>query len=202
MAHASEIQTKTKTVGGAKNGGSRVVPVVKAPRFYATEDVVVKKTGRKVAKTAALRKTITPGTVLIVLSGRYRGKRVVFLKQLASGLLLVTGPYAINGVPIRRINQAYVIATSTTVDISGVTVDPKIDDKYFKRAAAGPKAATEEELFAQRNEKKTIDGHRVTDQKALDKQLLAVVKKTPLLKAYLKSSFALSKGVFPHNLKF
>lgn len=43
------------------------------------------------------------------------------------------GPFKVNGVPMRRVAQSYVIATQTSVDISGVTLPEKLNDDYFKR---------------------------------------------------------------------
>lgn len=60
--------------------------------------------------------------------------------------LVRSGPFKINGVPLRRVNQSYVIGTSTKVDVSGVNVD-KIDDKYFAKEAQKKKKKGEGEFF-------------------------------------------------------
>jgi len=128
----------------------------KAPRTYPTEDFSLPLPSRKSNhRPTRLRSSITPGTVLIVLAGRFRGKRVIFLKQLASGLLLVTGPYKVNGVPLRRINQAYVVATAKKVaGVEALKIDNKYNDDYFKKPAAEKKKKTEAEFFAQEKQKK------------------------------------------------
>merc|ERR1711974_400754 len=115
-----------------KNGGERIVPIQKEPRFYPTEDVKKPLRHRKTVRPSKLKKSLTPGTIVILLAGRHKGKRVVFVKDLQdSGLILVTGPYKENGVPLRRVPQSYVIATQTKVDVSGCTAE--INPEMFKR---------------------------------------------------------------------
>ncbi|KAJ2920135.1 hypothetical protein MD484_g339, partial [Candolleomyces efflorescens] len=193
-----------KTVGGEKNGGKRLVPTAKAPRFYPAEDIRQPKKSRKSPNPTGLRSSITPGTVLILLAGRFRGKRVVFLKQLESGLLLVTGPYKVNGVPLRRVNQAYVIATSTKIDLSGVKVDEKVNDAYFAKSSTKGAKSAEEEFFedGKPKAKEAFPASKAADQKEVDKAVIDAIKKTEYLAKYLKASWGLSKGQFPHQLVF
>jgi len=172
----------------------------RAPKFYPADDVKKPVKRNFTPKAAKLRASITPGTVLVVLSGRFRGKRVVFLKQLASGLLLVTGPYKINGVPLRRINQSYVIATSTKVDVSNVQVPANVNDAYFKRPTAN-KAKGEDAFYAAGSDAQ-VSAERKADQKAVDAAVLKAVKAVPMLKQYLNAKFSLKQGQFPHMMKF
>lgn len=180
-----------------KGGKAKVVEAKSEGKWYPAEDVSKPLHRNFTPKTAKLRASITPGTVLIVLSGRFRGKRVVFLKQLDSGLLLVTGPYKLNGVPLRRLNQAYVIATSTKVDVSSVKVPDHVNDEYFKRADGEKK-----QFFEGDELKKSVSDKRKADQKSVDAAVLASVKKTELLSEFLSAKFSLQKGQYPHKMKF
>merc|ERR1711972_493529 len=93
-----------KPIGGDKNGGKRMVRVKKLPAYYAPEQ-----------------------------KGKKSSSKNFFSKQLASGLCLVTGPYKINSCPMRRINQNFLIATATKLDISSVELPENINDAYFRR---------------------------------------------------------------------
>ncbi|KAL6512134.1 60S ribosomal protein L6 [Orobanche gracilis] len=195
----------------AKHGGkfpvhekaAATTPVVeKPPKFYPADDIKKPLSNKRKPRPTKLRASITPGTVLIILAGRFQGKRVVFLKQLTSGLLLVTGPYKINGVPLRRVNQAYVIGTSTKVDISGVNCD-KFDDKYFAKQVEKKKKKGEDEFFgAEKEEKNALPEEKKEDQKAVDAPLLKAVEAVPDLKTYLGARFSLMAGMKPHELVF
>jgi large subunit ribosomal protein L6e len=214
VAIAKKADTKKQTfvekqIGGEKNGGKRRVPVHRLPRYYPTEDAPKKLHNNKKPFSAhkhKLRSSIKPGSVLIVIAGKQKGKRVVFLKQLASGLLLITGPYTFNGCPLRRMNQRYVIATSTHLDISKVKVPENINDDYFKRKREkAAKKSADAALFETKKQKFVPNEQRKADQKAVDSQLCAIIKAHPessLLKKYMRSLFSLQKGQFPHALKF
>merc|ERR1712179_441310 len=195
-----------KKVGGAKNGGTRMVRVKKLANDYPTAAPDAKRATASCFKSHArkLRASIAPGVVAIVLAGVHKGKHVVVLKQLASGLLVVTGPMSLNGCPTRRINQRFIIATKTKIDISSVKVPENIDDAYFARVKA-EKSKKGGDIFDAKKEEYKPSDQRKADQAAVDKQVLAAIKSNKealLLKQYLKSSFALSKGQFPHNMVF
>ena len=161
----------------------------------------VKPTYKVKQNPPKVRKSITPGTVLIILAGRFRGKRVVFLKSLESGLLLVSGPFKINGVPLRRVNQAYVIATSTKVDVSKVDVG-SFTDEYFGRKNDPSKEGEAEFFSGDAPKAAVVSDKRKEDQKKVDTALLAAVGKVDMLEGYLAAHFTLTSSDKPHLMQF
>lgn len=163
-----------------------------------------------------------------MLAGRFRGKRVVLLKHLSEGTLLITGPFKINGVPLRRVNARYVIATSAKVDVKDLdekTLEKLSEESYFTREKKSGKKG-EEEFFKQgekpevicaspadttecvqnktdnAQQKKKPSSARAQDQKTIDKALISAIKKEQFLGSYLASNFSLRTGDKPHEMKF
>ena len=184
----------------------------------------VKKVKRSDPAFTTLRKSVTPGTIAIMLAGRYRGRRVVVLKQLPSnGPLVINGPFRVNGVPLRRVNSRYIIATTTSVDISKIDVS-SITNETFQRAKREKRVKGEGEFMgdkakksAEKSAKKTKlsrkavgKGGKVSDerrslQKKVDAGIVAALKldKQGKEKAgYLKSIFTIKSGDQPHRLKW
>ena len=154
----------------------------------------------KIPKKSHISAELTPGQVVIILSGRFRGRRVVFLKKLESGLLLVTGPYKYNGVPLKRVNAAYVLPTNTKINVDGKVAE-SINDKFFSRVII--KREKEDDFFVEEKAKK----ERITDErKKAQNDIDTVVKKAvddvPMMKEYLRNRFALKDGDKPHLMKF
>lgn len=165
------------------------------------------KRARNQPKSTTGRATIQAGSVVILLSGPHKGRRVVVLKSLVSGNLLVTGPYSINGVPLKRVNPAYVLSTSTQVSLQGVSVN--IDDAWFKKGKSWSqsqlKNASQARLKrveeSKQVEAKWQESAKAT-QKEVDVKLLQNIKKVEHLKGYLGTRFTLYNNTLPHELRF
>merc|ERR1711874_845099 len=193
-AKRAENKKKALYVEKPFNKGTRIVSLKKRPNNYPVKTLLRKKS--KVVKRVGAPK---------VRQSLTRGKRVVLLKSLKSGLLLVTGPYKINRVPVRRVHQHYVIATSTKLAVDKVEVPASIDDAYFRRIREKRLKKAEGDIFAQKKKGYKPSAQRKADQIVVDKQVLESIKSHPdrkILLAYLKTPFGLSTGQYPHTMKF
>ena len=154
----------------------------------------------KIPKKTHISAELVPGQVVIILSGRFRGRRVVFLKKLETGLLLVTGPYKYNGVPLKRVNAAYVLPTNTKLTINEKVAD-EIKDDFFKRIEIERKE--EKDFFAdEKTKKERITEERRNAQNKIDTEVKKAVDAVPMMKEYLRNRFALKNGDKPHLMKF
>ena len=154
----------------------------------------------KVPKKTHISADLVPGQVVILLSGRFRGRRVVFLKKLDSNLLLVTGPYKYNGVPLKRVNAAYVLPTNTKLKVDAKVAD-SVKDEFFKKVDV--ERNEEKDFFEDEStKKKRITPERTKAQNDVDTQVKKAVDKVPMMKEYLRNRFALKNGDKPHLMKF
>lgn len=202
--------TVTKQIGGEKNGGTRQVLKTRSPRAYETQLAKRKLPLRKRScfkdHQHKLRSSLKPGVVLILLAGRHRGKRVVMLRQMDTGLLLVTGPFQLNGVPMRRVHPKLVLATKTRVRIGKVEIPERVNDAYFRREKKLKKAHGDDaDIFKQEKKIYEVSAERKEDQSIVDKSVMAAIaarEDKKLFTSYLRSQFSIKSGDKVHKMHF
>ncbi|EDS32719.1 60S ribosomal protein L6 [Culex quinquefasciatus] len=116
--------TAVKKIGSAKNGCEHKMLVKKNNSYLPTKSLVHKRSGNRCFRNHKRNNRNC---------SRSR-KRIVLLMTLKSGLLLVTGPFALNSWLVRRVSQNYVIATTAHVDLRKFNIPKHIKDGYFRRA--------------------------------------------------------------------
>merc|ERR1712072_1500352 len=145
----------------------------KAPKYYAAEDTHAKLNNNKVNnKQTKLKASLVPGAVVILLAGRFK----------------------VNGIPLRRVPQSYVIGTSTVVDASGVNADA-VTDALFKKPKGNRKKG-------QAGDEAEPKAPLADETKYLQTQVDSGIKLDDDLKGYLKSKFGLSRADMPHEMCF
>ena len=83
-------------------------------------------------------------------------------------------------------------------------MDEKITDSYFAKPTVPRSRDAESEFFAE-GKPKVKDSYpeaKSSEQKIVDKVVIESVRKTENLGKYLKASWGLSKGQYPHQLVF
>lgn len=105
-------------------------------------------------------------------------------------------------MPLRRVNQRYVIATSTKVSLNGIDVSG-IDDAFFAREKAKKMGKSEAALFdLSKKPVERLAPARKAAQEKIDATLAANISRVDLLTDFLKSRFRLTKADKPHLMKF
>ncbi|KAM0671339.1 60S ribosomal protein L6 [Ordospora colligata] len=146
---------------------------------------VEKHKKRTAVKPRVSRSDLTSGMIVVVLEGVYAAKRVVYLKSLENNLTLCVGPRSINGVGLFKIDERYLLATSTVLKID---VDAKIDCENVFLA--------ERDVYALPNA-----GASSTEQK-IDEQVMKAVKAVEYMKTYLSEQFEIDATKDFYSLKY
>jgi len=100
--------------------------------------------GTKKVHSRKIRSSLQPGRIAIILSGKYAGKRVVVVKHLPSNLVVVSGPFRLNRVPLRRVDAAYLIGTSVQINLPEILKKElsEVTDDHFSKKLKEKKTQT------------------------------------------------------------
>jgi hypothetical protein len=188
---ATQLTVKDKTFGQLLSSKSEQK---KTSKIIFNENLTKKNKKTMVHRKFGINKksklNFKSGSILILLSKKSLGKKVILLNTTESGLLVVTGPFSINGVSMRRVNPKYTVLSGATLnlewDLSNFSRNAfthaifGLNDEYFTILK------TSKHKNSQFRNYKYILSHRIR-QNYIDKFLIGLLKKDFFTLAYLRT---------------
>jgi large subunit ribosomal protein L6e len=144
---------------------------------------------KKLAKQSqrTRRTDLETGMIAVVCEGIYESKKVFYLKGLDDNLVLCAGIRDVNGVPFFKIDESYLLATSTRIPINVNEVTVKED---------------EVPLITKDKSIEIMEVEYSDKMNKIEKTLLDEVKKVEYLKAYLSAPFEIDNSVEFYSQKY
>jgi large subunit ribosomal protein L6e len=182
-----------------------------------------KRTSKRGYPQVKLRYRLRPkGTIVIVLGNctkLHRGRRMIFLKQLETGDLLLASPNTLTLMPTLQVVQAsYVIATTTRIPLTPACVEAaeKVTFNMFKKANSKKttdKKKRDGSIFADdqtQAKSATVETIDPELEKTIDSELMKSIANfnkgdtldAAIMKKYLRTRFTIKNGEYPHQMKF
>lgn len=145
-----------------------------------------KKLYFKFGKDKKIISNLKLGSVLILLTKKLLGKKVVLIDITESGLFVVTGPFSVNGVSMRRVNPVYTLFSGAFINLEklntflfngGVKL---LNDAYFETLKRSKSKTSKIGNYSY------VLCHRIR-QNYIDKYILDNLRKDFFTKAYLRT---------------
>jgi ribosomal protein L14E/L6E/L27E len=174
-AMASQLSFKNRTFGHL---------IKKKSGLKIENKLNFEKSSRK--KNKKTFSNLKPGSVLILLSQKLLGKKVILINTTESGLLVVTGPFSLNGISLRRVNKKYTIQSGAELSVENFNSPTLIlnsrlfNDEYFETLAKSKSKSFDHKKH------NFVISHRIR-QNYIDKFIHEFLKKNFFLKAYLRT---------------
>lgn len=155
--------------------------------YFPDEDMPVyieKLQSMKINIERIPRDDLKYGNIVVILEGEFASKRVIYLGSKNFNAIVI-GPRSFNGVPLIKIDEKYLLKTSTVLKLTKVEIN-------------------EEDIF--KSEKEFIENYTFFEPSALETKLEEEIKtetsKIEFMRAYLSEDFNLSDITKIDNMKF
>lgn len=144
-----------------------------AAGFFPDEEMpeYIEKLQSKQVKIERKQRTdLQYGNVVVILEGQFAAKRAIYLGNEGFNAIVV-GPSNLNGVPLMKIDERFLLKTSTILKIQKVKIEEEIfvSEKSFD-VEIKPKEASDLE-------------------KSIEAEIMKEVQKEKFMKTYLSSEF-------------